>query len=230
MELPPPQPSKKFRVSGCDSALPPVDERVSPVERETSLSYGNDGHRCCLQHGKLSDVARGMETAPFGFLVEVRTASSIRDGKTRRTRTCIATALGRSHRWPCLKCRGMPLPRYGAPPYCGRRLGESEDAPRASLCANSLLHMLESGFRIRELEYYAMGQDSIGKLIQAKGSNPGHLLFSKSIGRSRASAVTRQLISPYFVPGGAYGHSRAKRLLLIQEAIIADLFGRTITQ
>jgi glycogen debranching enzyme len=82
-----------------------------------------------------------------------------------------------------------------------RRLGESEDASKASLCADSLLHVLESGFWIPELEYYAMGQDSSGKLIEAKGSNPGHLLFSKSIGRSRASAVTRQLMSPSFFSG-----------------------------
>ena len=71
------------------------------------------------------------------------------------------------------------------------------DAARGEKCRREALEMakrLEKAFWMPQRGFYAMALDKDKAQLEVISSNPGHLLFSRAIGRERARAVVNRLM------------------------------------
>ncbi|HWR34750.1 MAG TPA: glycogen debranching N-terminal domain-containing protein [Clostridia bacterium] len=75
-----------------------------------------------------------------------------------------------------------------------RGFGDAHMADRLKKEASDLARRFERAFWNPQRSYYAMGLDGNKQQIQVVSSNPGHLLFSRIIGRERARTVTQRLM------------------------------------
>jgi glycogen debranching enzyme len=73
-------------------------------------------------------------------------------------------------------------------------LGNSEEADRLSTRANELMQKLEESFWLPEDGYYAMALDRDKRPLAVMSSNPGHLLFTKTVSEQRARDIMTRLM------------------------------------
>jgi glycogen debranching enzyme len=77
-----------------------------------------------------------------------------------------------------------------------RHFGDSERADRLKKESSELAKRFEKAFWMPQRGFYAMALDSDKKQLEVISSNPGHLLFTRIIGRERARAVVNRLMRP----------------------------------
>lgn len=75
-----------------------------------------------------------------------------------------------------------------------RSFGDSKTADKLKKEANELAKRFEKAFWMPHKSFYAMALDGDKKPIEVISSNPGHLLFSRIIGRERARLVAQRLM------------------------------------
>jgi len=75
-----------------------------------------------------------------------------------------------------------------------RAFGDTVNADRLRREASELAKRLEKAYWMSSRGFYAMALDGEKKQLQVISSNPGHLLWSRAIGKDRARAVTQRLI------------------------------------
>jgi len=75
-----------------------------------------------------------------------------------------------------------------------RTFGDSERADKLKKDASDLAKRFEKTYWMPDCGFYAMALDAEKKPLQVISSNPGHLLFTRIIGRERAKAVTNRLM------------------------------------
>jgi glycogen debranching enzyme len=80
-------------------------------------------------------------------------------------------------------------------------LGRSEEARAQRTAADRLTAVLEDRFWLPEEGTYALGIDGTGRVIDAVGSNAGHLLWADVVRPDRTAAVTRRLMAPDMFSG-----------------------------
>jgi len=77
-----------------------------------------------------------------------------------------------------------------------RMLGHHERAARLLEDARALKRRLAPGFWIERAGRFAMALDAEKRPVDARGSNPGHLLFSRAVGEEHAMKIAEALLSP----------------------------------
>ncbi len=75
-----------------------------------------------------------------------------------------------------------------------RSFGDSKTADRLKRESSELAKRFEKAFWMPQRGFYAMALDSEKKQLQVISSNPGHLLFTRIIGRERARTVAQRLM------------------------------------
>src|SRR5882724_2183636 len=76
-----------------------------------------------------------------------------------------------------------------------RHFGDISAADRLKREANELQRRFEKSFWMPKQNFYAMALDKAKKQVQVVGSNPGHLLFCRIVGKDRARAITQRLMA-----------------------------------
>ncbi|MGH9524326.1 MAG: amylo-alpha-1,6-glucosidase [Terriglobales bacterium] len=76
-----------------------------------------------------------------------------------------------------------------------RSFGDTVNADRLKRDAFEMQKRIERAYWMPSRSFYAMALDSEKKQIQVISSNPGHLLWSRAIGKERARAVVNRLVS-----------------------------------
>jgi glycogen debranching enzyme len=82
-----------------------------------------------------------------------------------------------------------------------RSFGDSERADGLKKECNDLARRFEKAYWMPDRGFYAMALDGEKKPLEVISSNPGHLLFSRMIGRDRARAVVNRLMRPDMFSG-----------------------------
>ncbi len=82
-----------------------------------------------------------------------------------------------------------------------RHFGDGDRADRLRKDANDLAKRFEKAFWMPQRGYYAMALDADKKPLEVISSNPGHLLFTRIIGREKARAVVNRLMRPDMFSG-----------------------------
>ncbi len=82
-----------------------------------------------------------------------------------------------------------------------RHLGDTANADRLKREASELAKRFEKAFWMPARGFYAMALDGEKKQLQVIASNPGHLLFTRVIGKERARAVVNQLMREHMFSG-----------------------------
>jgi glycogen debranching enzyme len=75
-----------------------------------------------------------------------------------------------------------------------RAFGDSKTADRLKRESSDLAKRFEKAFWMPQRGFYAMALDADKKQLQVISSNPGHLLFTRIIGRERARTVAQRLM------------------------------------
>jgi glycogen debranching enzyme len=75
-----------------------------------------------------------------------------------------------------------------------RMFGDTQRADKLKKEATELARRFEKAFWMPQRGYYALGLDADKKQVQPISSNPGHLLFTRIIGRERARAIVNRLM------------------------------------
>jgi len=75
-----------------------------------------------------------------------------------------------------------------------RAFGDSKTADRLKRDSSELAKRFEKAFWMPQRGFYAMALDADKKQLQVISSNPGHLLFTRIIGRERARTVAQRLM------------------------------------
>ncbi len=76
-----------------------------------------------------------------------------------------------------------------------RSLGDEEKAQELSRRSDELIRKLDQAFWLEDQQYYAMALDKDKRPLAVISSNPGHLLFTQTIGAERAKQVVSRLMS-----------------------------------
>ena len=82
-----------------------------------------------------------------------------------------------------------------------RAFGDSERADRLKRESNELAKKFDKAFWLPDRGFYAMALDAEKKPLEVISSNPGHLLFTRIIGRERVRAVINRLMRPDMFSG-----------------------------
>jgi glycogen debranching enzyme len=82
-----------------------------------------------------------------------------------------------------------------------RHFGDSERADRLKKESNELAKRFEKAFWMPQRGFYAMALDGEKKPLDVISSNPGHLLFTRIIGRERGRAVVNRMMRPDMFSG-----------------------------
>ena len=82
-----------------------------------------------------------------------------------------------------------------------RHFGDSERADRLKKESNELAKRFDKAFWMPQRGFYAMALDAKKQPLEVISSNPGHLLFTRIIGRERARAVVNRLMRPDMFSG-----------------------------
>lgn len=82
-----------------------------------------------------------------------------------------------------------------------RHFGDTHRADRLKREAHDLARRFDRAYWMPEQSFYAMALDSKKQQLRVISSNPGHLLFSRIIGRDRARTVTQRLMRPDMFSG-----------------------------
>jgi glycogen debranching enzyme len=77
-----------------------------------------------------------------------------------------------------------------------RLVGRHEQASRLVDDARRLRRLVEERFWMESAGTYALALDAHKRHVDARSSNPGHLLFSRAVSDERAAQVTKSLLSP----------------------------------
>ena len=75
-----------------------------------------------------------------------------------------------------------------------RSFGDTSRAERLKKEAAELAKRLDMAYWMPERKFYAMAIDAEKKPLRVVASNPGHLLFSRVLGRERARAVVSRMM------------------------------------
>lgn len=82
-----------------------------------------------------------------------------------------------------------------------RAFGDSDRADRLKKESNELAKRFDKAFWMPQRGFYAMALDARKQPLEVISSNPGHLLFTRIIGRERARAVVNRLMRPDMFSG-----------------------------
>jgi glycogen debranching enzyme len=82
-----------------------------------------------------------------------------------------------------------------------RAFGDATRAERLRKEAAELARRFDKGFWMSGRSFFAMALDAQKKKLEAISSNPGHLLFTRIVGKDRARAVVERLMKPDMFSG-----------------------------
>ena len=117
-----------------------------------------------------------------------------RAGRIRGTPTCIAMARWRRRRWRRVEVQGYVYDAKSRMSSLLRTFGDVKTADRLKREAADLARRFDRAFWMPSRGFYAMALDAEKKPLEVISSNPGHLLFTRIIGKERARVVVE---SPY---------------------------------
>jgi len=75
-----------------------------------------------------------------------------------------------------------------------RLFGDADYADRLRKSASELAKRIEKSFWLPQENFYAMGLDNVKRPLEVISSNPGHLLFTRSINKDRARLVVERFM------------------------------------
>jgi len=75
-----------------------------------------------------------------------------------------------------------------------RVFGDTERADKLRKSSAEVAKRIEKSFWLSQEGFYAMGLDSVKRPLEVISSNPGHLLFTRSIGKDRARLVVERFM------------------------------------
>jgi glycogen debranching enzyme len=75
-----------------------------------------------------------------------------------------------------------------------RLFGDTERADKLRKSSAEVAKRIEKSFWLSQEGFYAMGLDSVKRPLEVISSNPGHLLFTRSIGKDRARLVVERFM------------------------------------
>ena len=94
-----------------------------------------------------------------------------------------------------------------------RSFGDSVNADRLKREANELFRRIDKAFWMASRGFYAMALDGEKKPLEVISSNPGHLLWSRAVGKERMRAVVQQFMADDMFSGwGLRTMSSAERV------------------